>query len=228
MNENLKDKKNEINFPELMKEVLNSYLSKLNNEYIKYISNKIMNNFLLYKQKMISKKLNNIFYIYLKQEFSTKRQKLYIWKQNSLNNISKINFPNNSRENYFHLNLNVGPIMNNSRGGPIIINNNNSNNYRVNYNTNYNKNRNINNKKYYFKTNYNTIYNNNSSSNISIVQKTKNRPHSSEGPKIKSHIPIDYKGEKNIILQKMRRNKNNSDKIVNKFIKRQEKYSKNN
>ena len=45
-----------------MKNILSSYLKGLNDENIKYISNTIMSNFILYKQKMITKKINNFFY----------------------------------------------------------------------------------------------------------------------------------------------------------------------
>ena len=49
-----------------MIQILCAYLKGLNNEYINSISNTIMNNFILYKQKMIVRKLNNIFNIYTK------------------------------------------------------------------------------------------------------------------------------------------------------------------
>ena len=92
-----------------MIQILCAYLKGLNNEYIYSISNTIMNNFILYKQKKMTRKLNNIFNIYTKQEFFSKKYKLLKWKQNSFydisNNQTKIDFGNNLRDNnYFHLN----------------------------------------------------------------------------------------------------------------------------
>lgn len=245
MKQNLKTTKNEIDMPEIMINILCQYLKSLNYDYIKFISNTIMNNFILYKQKMISKKLNNIFIIYTKQELLSIQQNLLKWQQNTLYNLSKnhskINFGNNSRDNYFHLNLNVGPIMNNSPGIPIIINNNNNNNSNSHINNsyinnenennirNYNVNSNINknNKNTLYRNNYSTI--NNSLSNISSTQKAKQRPYSSEAPKRnKNYMPMDNRGENSLLYQKMKKNKIISDKIVNKFIQRQEKYIKNN
>ena len=245
MKQNLKTTKNEIDKPEIMINILCQYLKSLNYDYIKFISNTIMNNFILYKQKMISKKLNNVFIIYTKQELLSIQQNLLKWQQNTLYNLSKnhskIDFENNSRDNYFHLNLNVGPIMNNSRGIPIIINNNNNNNSNSHINNsyinnenennirNYNVNNNINrnNKNTLYRNNYSTI--NNSLSNISSTQKAKQRPYSSEAPKRnKSYMLMDNRDQNSILYQKMKKNKNISNKIVNKFIQRQEKYIKNN
>ena len=256
MKKNIKNNINELNIPELMINILCEYLKGLNNENIKYISNTIMNNFILYKQKMITKKINTIFIIYTKQELLFMREKLFQWRQKLLYNISrnnsKIDIENNSRDNYFHLNLNVGPIMSNTPGVPIIINNNsnNSNNNinnshinnsninnsninisEINYeNDSKNKNnfnRNNNNKNNIFKSNYSTI--NYSSSNYSTLQKGRQRPYSSEASiKNKNYMPVDKKDEKTLILEKMRKYKNDSQKIVNKFIKRQEKFVKNN
>ena len=258
MKQNIKNVNNEVNIPELMINILCEYLKGLNDENIKYISSTIMNNFILYKQKMITKKINTIFIIYTKQELLSMREKLFQWRQNIFYNISrnnsKIDIENNSRDNYFHLNLNVGPIMNNTPGVPIIINNN-SNNSNNNINNNHINNSNINNsniniseinnendfknkksfirnnnsKNNAFKSNYSTI--NYSSSNYSTIPKGKQRPYSSEASiKNKNHIPIpnDPKDEKSLILDKMRKYKNDSQKIVNKFIKRQEKYVKKN
>ena len=224
-----------------MIQILCAYLKGLNNENINFISNTIMNNFILYKQKMIVRKLNNIFNIYTKQELLSKKYKLLKWQQNTLYDISKnqtnIDFGNNLRENYFHLNLNVGPIMNNSTGVPIIINNNsnhsntnnnnintsninnsNINNSHINNEIDFKNSLNRNNKNALFRNNYSTI--NNSSSNFSSIQKLKQRPYSSE---ILKRIPNDNK-----IYKKKNNNKYCSDKIVNKFIKRQEKYIKTN
>ena len=245
MKQNLKTTKNEIDKPEIMINILCQYLKSLNYDYIKFISNTIMNNFILYKQKMISKKLNKIFIIYKKKELLSIQQNLLKWQQNTLYNLSKnhskIDFENNSRDNYFHLNLNVGPIMNNSRGIPIIINNNNNNNSNSQINNsyinnenennirNYNVNNNINrnNKNTLYRNNYSTI--NNSLSNISSTQKAKQRPYSSEAPKRnKSYMLMDNRDQNSILYQKMKKNKNISNKIVNKFIQRQEKYIKNN
>ena len=213
--------------------ILCSYLKGLNDEYIKYISNTIMNNFILYKQKMITKKMHNIFIIYAKQELLSIKEQLIKWENNTLYaDISKNNSNivyDNPRDNYFHLNLNVGPIMNNSPGVPIIINNNNTNSninnsnvnieneykkYNNNYNRNINKNNNI----------YSTLYN--SSSNYSSIQKGKHnhRSYSSEASqRKKNYIPIGNKNEKNLIY-----NNCSSEKILNKFIKRQENYIKTN
>ena len=258
MKQNIKNINNEINIPELMRNILCEYLKGLNDENIKYISSTIMNNFILYKQKMITKKIKSIFIIYTKQELLSMREKLFQWRQNIFYNISrnnsKIDIENNSRDNYFHLNLNVGPIMNNTPGVPIIINNN-SNNSNNNINNSHINNSNINNsniniseinnendfknkksfvrnnnsKNNAFKSNYSTI--NYSSSNYSTIPKGKQRPYSSEASiKNKNRIPIpnDPKDEKSLILDKMRKYKNDSQKIVNKFIKRQEKYVKKN
>ena len=179
MKENINDKNKEIDYIEVMKDILYSYLKGSNDEYIKLISNTMMNNFILYKKRMISKKLN----IYKKQELLLIKENLFIWKKDSLNNNSK---SNNLRDNYFHLNLNVGPIMNNSNGGSIIINNNNQLNYKT--------------------RNYN-YSNRNKREKIDSYERKKER------------------GE---IDDKIKKNRYSSEKIVNKFIRRQEKYSMNN
>ena len=139
MKENINDNNKEIDCIEIMKDILYSYLKGSNDEYIKYIVNAMMNNFILYKKKMISRKFNNILIIYKTQELLLIKEKLFIWKKNILNKYSsKIDISNHLRDNYFHLNLNVGPIMNNSSGGSIIINNNNKLNYKSrNYNYSY-------------------------------------------------------------------------------------------
>ena len=248
MNQILSNKNIEINLMEIMINILCSYLRSIKDEYIKLISNTIMNNFILYKQKMIIKKIKRMFIIYSKQELLTIKEKLSKWEQKALNiskNNSKIDFENNQRDNYFNLNLNVGPIMNNSHGIPIIINNNNNNsNNNNNLNNSHinksnvsinqinkendfqiNKTLNLNykNKKNLFKYNYHTI--NNSISYFSTIQKGKIRSYSSEAPERNTnYISIDHKKEKDLIYQKMRRNRYGSEKIVNKFIKRQENY----
>ena len=54
-----------------MTNALYLYIKELNDELIKSISDTIMNNFVLYKQKMINKKLKNVFNIYkIKQQYS--------------------------------------------------------------------------------------------------------------------------------------------------------------
>ena len=187
MKENINDNNKEIDYIEIMKDILYSYLKGSNDEYIKFISNAMMNNFILYKKKMISRKLNNILIIYKKQKLLLIKEKLFIWKKNTLNKYtSKIDISKHLRDNYFHLNLNVGPIMNNSNGGSIIINNNNELN---------NKDRNY---------------------NYSYINKRK---------KINSY---ERKKERREIDDKMKKNRYSSEKIVNKFIRRQEKYSMNN
>ena len=235
-----------------MKNILCAYLKGLTHDYINYISNTIMNNFIEYKQKMISKKLKNIFVIYAKQELLLIQKNLLKWYHNGLCNFSnKISdISNNSRDNYFHLNLNVGPIMNNSRGIPIIINNNTNNNANNNANLDNNQNYNdsyINTKKginqnsnnyqvnsYVNKNHKNVPYGNDyktindSLSKISSNNKYKKRPYSSGAQKkIKKYMPIDNnnRGDKSLF---MKNNTKTTDKIVNKFIKRQENYKKNN
>ena len=271
MKKNSKNKKNDNNVPELMINILCVYLKGLTYDYINYISNTIMNNFIAYKQKMIKKKINNIFVIYTKQELLSIQNSLIKWYNNALYNIrkSKLDISNSSRDNYFHLNLNVGPIMNNSRGIPIIINNNNNANHNNNNTTSINhclnnnnkcyidNNNNINNiisnnskneiNKYYHKVNnyinknnknknnkniscennYRTI--NDSLSNVSSNNKLKQKSYSSEAPnRNKKIIPADHRGENCLFYQKMKNNRKISDKIVNKFIMRQEKYIKSN
>ena len=231
---------NEMNLSKLMINILCAYLKGLNDNFIKYISNQIMNNFILYKQKMLTKKLNTIFIIYTKQELLSMQKKLLKWRKNI--SSYNANLENNQKDNYFHLNLNVGPIMNNSSGVPIIINNNNSsnitnshlNNSNINnnlYNENeYNQNnndiiRNYKHKKKEYRNNYSTI--NNSISNYSTIQKGKQRSYSSGATKRSKNFIPNTQTEKSIIYQ-MKKNRYRSEKIVNKFIKRQEKYIKNN
>ena len=240
MEQNSKIKTKEINILNLMINTLCLYLKGLNEEKIKFISDTIMKNFLQHKQKMIIKKMNNIFCIYKKQEVSLLQEKLLNWHTKILfqQPEAQINLANNSLDNYFHLNLNVGPIMNNSQGVPIIINNNSNNNIS-NSNIN-NSNMNINNlneekevNNYIDKNNIKRNSNNNlkgnnnvmnsSYSNYYSMPKGKQRPHSSEAPRrSQNYIPRN----KNLIYETLK-NKIDSE-IVNKFMIRQEKYKINN
>jgi hypothetical protein len=141
------------------------------------------------------------------------------WNQN----LSLINDKiKNNNNNYFNLNLNVGPIINN---------NNNDNTEK--------KEEKIKNK--YLRNNYKTInslQNSNSMPNmtkISLNKKSENkkRPLSSEEQDKNNrnnkhkNLFINKNFEEKVLLQKMRRNKNSAEKI-DKFIKRQEIFSKNN
>ena len=56
-----KNKKLETKEIDLMSNILYTYLKELKDDLIKIISNTIMNNFILYKQKMINKKLQSIY-----------------------------------------------------------------------------------------------------------------------------------------------------------------------
>ena len=141
------------------------------------------------------------------------------WNQNLLLINDKIK---NNNNNYFNLNLNVGPIINN---------NNNDNTEK--------KEEKIKNK--YLRNNYKTInslQNSNSMPNmtkISLNKKSANkkRPLSSEEQDKNNrnnkhkNLFINKNFEEKVLLQKMRRNKNSAEKI-DKFIKRQEIFSKNN
>ena len=245
MNQNSKNNNNKKNISEIMINILCEYLKGLNNNFITYISNKIMNNFIQYKQKMITKKLNTMFIIYTKQELLLMQKNLLKWRK-YIYKDSSADLENNNKDNYFNLNLNVGGIINNSsrmpilNDGQIITNNNNSNitnshlnNSNMNnfYNENENNQNNylINdykNKKKEYRNNYSTI--NNSISNYSTIQKGKQRSYSSEDIK-KNKIcnPIMPSREKGLIYQ-IKKNKPGSEMVVNKFIKRQEKYIKSN
>jgi len=55
MKENINDNNKEIDYIEIMKEILYYYLKGSNDEYIKFISNAMMNNFILYKKNDIKK-----------------------------------------------------------------------------------------------------------------------------------------------------------------------------
>ena len=204
-----------------MLNILYSYLKELNTDLIKSISNTIMNNFILYKEKMINKKLKTVFNIYKTKLQLILNKKFKQWNHNLSNTSSKNN------NNYFNLNLNVGPIINNNN------NNNNSNN------NNSNKKKHIRNNT----NNINIIHNSNSlpnmisnnTNNISLNQRKKKRPLSSEESKSeknmnnknKNNLSISKNIEEKILINKMRRNKNSAEKI-DKFIKRQEIFSINN
>ena len=202
-----------------MSNILYIYLKELKDDSIKNISNTIMNNFILYKQKMINRKLRTVFNLYKSKEQLNLSKKFSQWNKNLLND--KVNSNNN---NYFNLNLNVGPIINNN-------NNNNGTNIEKKIKNKHIRN-NINNS--------NTFHNSNSLPNMSsnsLNQKNKKRPISSEDSnktnknmnlkKNKSVLSINKNLEEKILMQKMKRNKNSSEKI-DKFIKRQEIFSKNN
>ena len=202
---------------EIMSNILYSYLKELNADLIKSISNTIMNNFILYKQKMINKKLKAVFNIYKTKLQLFLRNKFLQWNHNLSNSSNKNN------NNYFNLNLNVGPIINNN-------NNNNNNNKKKHIRNNTN---NIN-----IIHNSNSLPNMNSSNtnNITFNQKKKKRPLSGEesksnkninNKKIKNNLSITKNLEEKILINKMRRSKNSAEKI-DKFIKRQEIFSKNN
>ena len=219
-----KIKKFETKEIDLMSNILYTYLKELKDDFIKIISSTIMNNFILYKQKMINKKLKSVFIIYKAKEQINLSKKFLQWNQNLLLENDK---NKNNSNNYFNLNLNVGPI----------INNNNSNN--DNNNTEKKEEKKIKNK--FLRNNYNTInslQNANSMPNmtkISLNKKSSNkkRPLSSEEQN-KNNISNKHKNlfinknfEEKVLLQKMQRNKNSAEKI-DKFIKRQEIFSKNN
>ena len=213
-----KNKKLETKEIDLMSNILYTYLKELKDDLIKIISNTIMNNFILYKQKMINKKLKSIYTIYKAKEQINLSKKFLQWNQN----LSLINDKIKNNNNYFNLNLNVGPIINN---------NNNDNTEK--------KEEKIKNK--YLRNNYKTInslQNSNSMPNmtkISLNKKSENkkRPLSSEEQDKNNrnnkhkNLFINKNFEEKVLLQKMRRNKNSAEKI-DKFIKRQEIFSKNN
>ena len=213
-----KNKKLETKEIDLMSNILYTYLKELKDDLIKIISNTIMNNFILYKQKMINKKLQSIYTIYKAKEQINLSKKFLQWNQN----LSLINDKIKNNNNYFNLNLNVGPIINN---------NNNDNTEK--------KEEKIKNK--YLRNNYKTInslQNSNSMPNmtkISLNKKSENkkRPLSSEEQDKNNrnnkhkNLFINKNFEEKVLLQKMRRNKNSAEKI-DKFIKRQEIFSKNN
>ena len=220
-----KNKKLEKKEIDLISNILYTYIKELKDDSIKKISDTIMNNFIIYKQKMINRKLKNLYNIYQSKEKSNLNQKFVQWnqilskkKENEDNNKNLNN--NNNNNNYFNLNLNVGPIINNNNNH----NTNNSNNIKSEENINE---KNLFKKKHIKNNNnniniINSLYNSNSfpnNKNNSVLNKKNNkRPLSSDGCK---------NFEEKVLLQKMRRNKQSSEKI-DKFIKRQEIFSKNN
>ena len=89
LSEFTENKNKEIKEIDLMKNVLYLYIKELNDELIKSISETIMNNFILYKQKMINRKLKSVFNIYkIKQQIFLSK-KLSQWNHNLLNSNSK-------------------------------------------------------------------------------------------------------------------------------------------
>ena len=170
-----------------MTNILYSYLKELKDDLIKSISNTIMNNFIIYKQKMIYKKLKIVFNIYKKKEQIYLNKKFSQWNHSLLNDKTKTN------NNYFNLNLNVGPIINN-----------NNNNNKI--------------QKKHIRNNINNFSTINNSNSIKSLNKKK-RPLSSEESL--------QNFEEKVLLEKIKRNKNSAEKI-DKFIKRQEIFYKNN
>ena len=221
-----KNKKFENKEIDLMSNILYIYLKELKDDLIKSISNTIMSNFILYKQKMINRKLKSVFNIYKAKELLNLNKKFSQWNQNLSLNDKKEN-----NNNYINLNLNVGPIINN--------NNNNNNNSEKNGEKKIKNN--------HLRNNYNTINsmrNSNSLPNMSKISlnkknSNKKRPLSSEESKKnylsnkisenknKNNLLLGKNFEEKFLMQKIKRNKNSADKIET-FIKRQEIYSKNN
>ena len=209
-----------------MKNVLYLYIKELNDELIKTISETIMNNFILYKQKMINRKLKSVFNIYkIKQQIFLSK-KLSQWNHNLLNSNSKKN-----NNNYFNLNLNVGPIINNN--SPNEINHENYLNKQKNSSENINSEKSQKRNKRHIRSN--------DMNNINTFNKSNSLPNMKIRPLSSDESRYNYKTHKNkamnlsakknfeekILSQKMKRNKNSAEKI-DKFIKRQEIFSKNN
>ena len=163
-----KNKKFENKEIDLMSNILYIYLKELKDDLIKSISNTIMSNFILYKQKMINRKLKSVFNIYKAKELLNLNKKFSQWNQNLSLNDKKEN-----NNNYINLNLNVGPIINNNN------NNNNEKNGEKKIKNNH------------LRNNYNTINsmrNSNSLPNMSKISlnkknSNKKRPLSSEESK---------------------------------------------
>ena len=240
MNEITKNK-NKVNKDiDLMTNVLYLYIKELNDELIKSISDTIMSNFVLYKQKMINKKLKNVFDIYKIKQQIFLGKKFSQWNNNLLNSNSNIN-----KNNYFNLNLNVGPIINNNSTNELnkenYLNNQKNNIDNINIEKNQKKN-----KRHVRNNNINiNVFNKSNSSpnminNLDIIPenyKNKKRPLSSEDSTYNSktnktkknniHLSTSKNFEEKLMSQKMKRNKNSAEKI-DKFIKRQEIFSKNN
>ena len=240
MNEITKNK-NKVNKDiDLMTNVLYLYIKELNDELIKCITDTIMSNFVLYKQKMINKKLKNVFDIYKIKQQIFLGKKFSQWNNNLLNSNSNIN-----KNNYFNLNLNVGPIINNNSTNELnkenYLNNQKNNIDNINIEKNQKKN-----KRHVRNNNINiNVFNKSNSSpnminNLDIIPenyKNKKRPLSSEDSTYNSktnktkknnvHLSTSKNFEERLMSQKMKRNKNSAEKI-DKFIKRQEIFSKNN
>jgi len=231
----IKEKKEKEKETDIMMNILYLYIKELSDDLIKNISDNIITNFLTYKQNMINKKLKNIFNIYYTKEQLYLKNKFYHWNQNLINLNENNNNINDEidKNNYFSLNLNVGPIMNNSSGVPIIINNNNNNKKIIkseldNNNNDIDKN-NKNKKKYkYLRNNITSMNKSNSlpnmNINISLNKQKKKRPYSSDNSKSKKKIEFN---NKKIAKHKTKKNKDTNDKI-DEFIRRQEIFKKNN
>ena len=231
----IKEKKEKEKETDIMMNILYLYIKELSDDLIKNISFNIITNFLKYKQNMINKKLKNIFNIYYTKEQLYLKNKFYHWNQNLINLNENNNNINDEidKNNYFSLNLNVGPIMNNSSGVPIIINNNNNNKKIIkseldNNNNDIDKN-NKNKKKYkYLRNNITSMNKSNSlpnmNINISLNKQKKKRPYSSDNSKSKKKIEFN---NKKIAKLKTKKNKDTNDKI-DEFIRRQEIFKKNN
>ena len=195
-----KNKKLEKKEIDLISNILYTYIKELKDDSIKKISDTIMNNFIIYKQKMINRKLKNVYNIYQSKEKSNLNKNFAQWnqilsKENENDNENKNQ--NNNNNNYFNLNLNVGPIINNNNNNH---NTNNSNNIKSEENINE---KNLFKKKHIKNNNnniniINSLYNSNSypnNKNNSVLEKKSNkRPLSSDGCK---------NFEEKVLLQKM-------------------------
>ena len=176
---------------------------------------------------MINRKLKSVYYIYKAKEKLNLNQKFSQWnqilfKENSINK-------NNNNNNFFNLNLNVGPIINNNNNNTNISSNDNKS--KENNEEKKAINKHINNNSINI---INSLYNSNSypnKSKIPLNAKNKKRPLSSdESNKNKNNnnnLSLCKNFEEKVLLNKMHRNKNSTEKI-DKFIKRQEIFSKNN
>ena len=232
----IKEKKEKEKETDIMMNILYLYIKELSDDLIKNISFNIITNFLKYKQNMINKKLKNIFNIYYTKEQLYLKNKFYHWNQNLINLNENNNNINDEidKNNYFSLNLNVGPIMNNSSGVPIIINNNNNNKKIIKSKKENNNNNDIDKKKKkkkkykYLRNNITSMNNSNSlpnmNINISLNKQKKKRSYSSDNSKSKKKIESN---NKKIAKHKTKKNKDTNDKI-DEFIRRQEIFKKNN
>ena len=223
-----KNKKLEKKEIDIISNILYTYIKELKDDLIKKISDTITNNFIIYKQKMINRKLKSVYYIYkakeklnLNQKFSQQNQILF--KENSINKNN-----NNNSNNFFNLNLNVGPIINNNNNNTNISSNDNKS--KENNEEKKAINKHINNNSINI---INSLYNSNSypnKSKIALNAKNKKRPLSSDESnknKNNNNLSLCKNFEEKVLLNKMHRNKNSTEKI-DKFIKRQEIFSKNN